>query len=204
MNKKKQQTQFIGKAEQYNEAINSIESKFVAALDDYKKYYVYYNKNPEVSEFQNYYANSKGQLDLMSKELLQVSESIHKSIRDLDNEMSSVSSEVSKQKREHVHLTELQSKLSGTSQGSKTLIDDSKQMYNDVYYKNVELIVGILLIVGTLYMKFNRSPELETAPTPASAIATWFINTLRVPSSIVALLAVFVGLFVLMSLFANY
>lgn len=204
MNKKKQQTQFIGKAEQYNEAINSIESKFVAALDDYKKYYVYYNKNPEVSEFQNYYANSKGQLDLMSKELLQVSESIHKSIRDLDNEMSSVSSEVSKQKREHVHLTELQSKLSGTSQGSKTLIDDSKQMYNDVYYKNVELIVGILLIVGTLYMKFNRSPELETAPTPATVIATWFVNTLRVPSSIVALLAVFVGLFVLMSLFANY
>ena len=52
----------IKQAKIFNEQINNIKSQFFSALDDFKKYYVYYNKNPEVTEFQNYYANSKGQL----------------------------------------------------------------------------------------------------------------------------------------------
>ena len=45
-----EQPQLIGQASQFNEKINSIKSQFFSALDDYKKYYVYYNKNPEVNE----------------------------------------------------------------------------------------------------------------------------------------------------------
>ena len=44
----------IGKAQQFDEKINSIKDQFFSALDDFKKYYVYFNKNPEVNEFQNY------------------------------------------------------------------------------------------------------------------------------------------------------
>jgi hypothetical protein len=47
--------ELIGQAQQFDEKINSIKTQFFSALDDFKKYYVYYNKNPEVNEFQNYY-----------------------------------------------------------------------------------------------------------------------------------------------------
>ena len=49
-----EQEQLIGEAKQFNEKIVTIKSQFFSALDDFKKYYVYYNKNPEVNEFQNY------------------------------------------------------------------------------------------------------------------------------------------------------
>ncbi len=45
----------IKQAKHFNEQINNIKSQFFSALDDFKKYYVYYNKNPEVDEFQSYY-----------------------------------------------------------------------------------------------------------------------------------------------------
>ena len=44
----------IGQAKQFEEKIDTIKTQFFSALDDFKKYYVYYNKNPEVNEFQNY------------------------------------------------------------------------------------------------------------------------------------------------------
>ena len=58
-------TELFAGPEQNNEKINSIKTQFFSALDDFKKYYVYFHKNPEVTEFQNYYANSKGQLQTM-------------------------------------------------------------------------------------------------------------------------------------------
>ena len=35
----------------YQEQINNKATSFLSALDDFKKYYVYYNKNPEVQEY---------------------------------------------------------------------------------------------------------------------------------------------------------
>ena len=35
----------------YQEQINNKANSFLSALDDFKKYYVYYNKNPEVQEY---------------------------------------------------------------------------------------------------------------------------------------------------------
>ena len=74
------ETKLIGKAQQFDEKIDSIKEQFFSALDDFKKYYVYYNKNPEVNEFQNYYATSKGQLQTMSKDLFLTTNDIDKNI----------------------------------------------------------------------------------------------------------------------------
>ena len=81
----------IKQAKIFNEQINNIKSQFFSALDDFKKYYVYYNKNPEVNEFQNYYTNSKSQLQTMSKDLFLTTNSIDKNIEILDNEMLDIS-----------------------------------------------------------------------------------------------------------------
>ena len=81
----------IKQANQFNEQINNIKAQFFSALDDFKKYYVYYNKNPEVNEFQNYYTNSKSQLQTMSKDLFLTTNNIDKNIEFLDNEMLIIS-----------------------------------------------------------------------------------------------------------------
>ena len=140
----------IKQASQFNEQINNIKSQFFSALDDFTKYYVYYNKNPEVNEFQNYYANSKSQLQTMSKDLFLTTNNIDKNIEDLDNEMTNISIQLENEKKINKEMSELINNLQNTQNGSEILIDDSKTKYNIQYYKNLEIFIGILIISGFL------------------------------------------------------
>ena len=140
----------IKQAKQFDEQIDNIKSLFFSALDDFTKYYVYYNKNPEVNEFQNYYANSKSQLQTMSKDLFLTTNNIDKNIEDLDNEMMNISIQLENEKKLNKEMSELINNLQNTQNGSEILIDDSKTKYNIQYYKNVEIFIGILILSGLL------------------------------------------------------
>ena len=148
-------TELIGQAQQFDEKINSIKTQFFSALDDFKKYYVYYNKNPEVNEFQNYYVNSKSQLQTMSKDLFLVTNNIDKNIEILDNKMSAISLKLADEKKLNGELLSLLKNLQNTQDGSDILIDDSKEAYNIQYYYNWEIIIGILIVSGVLAKTFT-------------------------------------------------
>jgi len=141
-----EQQNLIGQSYQFNEKINNIKSQFFSALDDFKKYYVYFNKNPEVNEFQNYYANSKGQIQAMSRDLFLISNDIDKNIESLGKKISSISLQLNDEKKLNKELTELINNLENTQNGSEILINDSKSQYNVQYMKNWEIFIGILFI----------------------------------------------------------
>jgi midasin (ATPase involved in ribosome maturation) len=153
-----EQSQFIGQSKQFNDQINNIKTQFFSALDDFKKYYVYFNKNPEVNEFQNFYANSKGQLQTMSRQLFLTSNNIDKMIEELDQRVSSVSVKLEEEEELYKKLMELTQNLDNTQDGSQILIDDSKKKYNIQYYKNVEMFIGILIVIGLLSKLFKKPP----------------------------------------------
>lgn len=150
------QPQLIGQAKQFNEKINTVKTQFFSALDDFKKYYVYYNKNPEVNEFQNYYVNSKGQLQTMSRNIFLISNDIDKNIEILDKQMSAISVQLEHQKKLNKQMMELIDNLENTQNGSEILIDDSKSKYNEQYTKNWEIFIGILIIGGSLGLLFKK------------------------------------------------
>jgi hypothetical protein len=145
----------IGQANQFNEKINTTKRQFFSALDDFKKYYVYYNKNPEVDEFQNYYINSKSQLQTMSRDLFLTTNNIDKNIEILDSEMSSIGVKLENEKKLNGELMKVLSSLENTHNGSEILIDDSKDTYNRQYYYNWEIFIGILIVSGLLVKLFK-------------------------------------------------
>ena len=149
-------TEILVGSEQNTEKINSIKAQFFSALDDFKKYYVYYNKNPEVDEFQNYYANSKGQLQTMSKELFLTTNNINRHIEILDDEMKDIAVKLEEEKKSNVELTKMFTNLQNTKDGSAILIDDSKEEYNRQYYANWEMIFGIVVVSGILATQFRQ------------------------------------------------
>lgn len=149
------------KSQQFDEKINNIEKQFFSALDDFKKYYVYYNKNPEVNEFQNYYVNSKGQLQSISKDLFITTNDISKNIEILNNQMKEVSIKLNNEKKIYDESMKLLGNLQNTKNGSEVLISDSKEEYNKQYYYNVELICGIL-IVGVILGTFFKSKVIKS------------------------------------------
>lgn len=150
-------SKLIGQSKSFNEKITNINSQFFSALDDFKKYYVYFNKNPEVNEFQNFYENSKGQLQTISKNLFVVTNDIDSSIVKLDNKMSSISVKLEDEKNLNKEMMDILTNLQNTQNGSEILIDDSKTKYNEQYYKNIQIIVGIFIVSGLLASLFKKN-----------------------------------------------
>jgi len=159
----------------FDEKINAIQRQFFAALDDFKKYYVYYNKNPEVNEFQNYYANSKGQLQTMSKNLFVTTNGIDKEIEDLEAKIQTMGALLKEEKGLNAQLVKLIDNIYNTHVGSEVLISDSKQIYNKKYYTNLWLIIGVVIVAILLMVLFKGKGSMpaNTAKSgSASASAT--------------------------------
>ena len=154
-----EQSKLIGESKRFNEKINSIRSQFFSALDDFKKYYVYFNKNPEVDEFQNYYSNSKAQLQTMSQDLSLTTATINQTIKKLYEDISIISEKLENEKELNKELMELVANLDNTHSGSKILIDDSKRLYNKQYYKNIELVFGMIIIIMLLSALLKKNVE---------------------------------------------
>ena len=141
----------------FADKINNIQTTFFSALDDFKKYYVYFNKNPEVNEFQNYYANSKGQLQTMSRDMFVTTNNIEKSIEELNSQMETVSLKLEDEKKLNGELIKLISGLENTQNGSLLLIDDSKEEYNSQYFKNWQYLISIAIIMSVIIMASRKS-----------------------------------------------
>lgn len=147
--------ELIGKARDFAEKINTLKMQFFSALDDFKKYYVFFNKNPEVDEYQNYYANSKGQLQTMSREVFLTTNGIDKMIENLNSQMSTIADEIRREKELNIILTQKLKHLQNTENGSEILVDDSKTEYNIQYYKNWEMYFGVVMVVTLIYKVYK-------------------------------------------------
>ena len=142
-------------AQKFDEKITNIKSSFFSALDDFKKYYVFYNKNPEVSEYQNYYVNSKSQLQGLGRDLFLLTNDIQKNMQHLDANIQVISLKLDDEKKLNSELSRLLNNLENTQNGSEIMISDSKILYNKQYYLNVQLILGIIIVSVLLATLFK-------------------------------------------------
>jgi hypothetical protein len=160
-NNKNSDNGLIGKAKQFDEIINTIQKQFFSVLSDFGKYYIVYNKNPEVSEFENYYSSSKGQLQTISSSLFSTTNNIDKIIEELNKEMSLVSIKLEKAKKINSELTQRLHNLETTQNGSEIMLDDSKDAYNIQYYKNWQMFIGVIGVT-ILIFKIYKTPVKAT------------------------------------------
>jgi hypothetical protein len=144
-------------ANKFNEKIKTIKSSFFAALDDFTKYYVFYHKNPEVDEFQNFFTNSKSQLQNLNSDMFLLTNNIQQKIKELDIEMRSVSHKLKDEKELNGELLKLVNRIKTTQDGSAIMIDDAKDEYNIQYYKNWELFLGAIVLIS-FSVKILKTP----------------------------------------------
>jgi hypothetical protein len=148
-------------ANKFNEKITTIKDSFFSALDDFKKYYVFYHKNPEVDELQNFFVNSKGQLQKLNSDIFLVTNTIQKKIKDLDTEMQTVTYKLNDEKELNGELLKLINRVQTTQDGSAIMIDDAKDEYNMQYYANWELFIGIIVVMGISVKILNKPSEVK-------------------------------------------
>jgi hypothetical protein len=144
-------------ANKFNEKIKTVKDSFFSALDDFKKYYVFFHKNPEVDEYQNFFSNSKEQLQKLNAEMFLVTNNIQKNIKDLDMEMRVVSKKLKDEKDLNEELMKLINRIKTTQDGSAIMIDDAKDEYNIQYYANLEVFMGIVIFMGISVKLLSKS-----------------------------------------------
>ena len=134
----------------YQEQINNKATSFLSALDDFKKYYVYYNKNPEVQEYNKNFTDSKEQLQTLSSDVFQITNTIQRKIEEKSRSMSGIEMKLQRQKALAQEQEKTINNLKSVQAGSSVMIDDSKTDYIFNYYKNLEIFIGILILLGLL------------------------------------------------------
>ena len=101
-------------SEKYSEKINSISQQFFPVLDDFKQYYVFFNKNPEVNEYQQFYLNNKTQLQNLNKDIFTTTNDIEKDIEQLNQLMTRLNIKLSDEKDLQNELNKLITNIQNT------------------------------------------------------------------------------------------
>jgi hypothetical protein len=135
--------------------INTIEEKLPAILDDFKKYYVFFNKTPTYSEYQQIYQNLKNELDSINGELLKVLNELGANTQKISDSLLQVNILIEKEKAKNIALKALENSVNNKYNGSTTMIDEYKQIYNENYLNNVFLFIGIIVGIITLIKVFT-------------------------------------------------
>ena len=135
--------------------INTLKEKLPSVLDDFKKYYVFYNKNPEYNEYQQIFENIKGNLQNINSELFMTTNNIEKDTESINDRLQKINALIAKEKKKNRQLKRRLGIVEKKYNGSDELISDYKEMYNLDYLTNFALFFGVILLGTTMASKFK-------------------------------------------------
>lgn len=141
-----------------DEKLNTIKNSFFLVLDEFKTYYILNKTYTNNIEYSNFYENSKTNLQSYSRELQSISKNIINELDTLNSDVIDISNKLEKQRELNANMTNIYSKLQQSQNGSDLFIHDAKSRYNQQYYKNLHLLIGIIgLTGGIIYLSKSKS-----------------------------------------------
>ena len=140
--------------------INTLKEKLPSILDDFKKYYVFYNKNPEYSEYQQMFENIKGNLQNINSDLFMTSNNVEKDTENINDRLQKINALIAKEKMKNKQLKKKLGIVEKKYNGSDELISDYKEIYNLEYLNNFALFYGVIALGGIMAFKFRSGAEI--------------------------------------------
>ena len=153
---------FFPKPSAYLLQLDTIQTQLVPILDDFNKYFVFYNMNPQISENQQMYDNIKNNIQELYTSLLTISTNINKNVNFINNNYQELNKEIEILKERNTILKKKLGIAEDTYDGSDTMISNYKDMYNLQYLKNFSLGLGIvfsLVLITKLFKGQNIAPN---------------------------------------------
>ena len=153
---------FFPKPSAYLLQLDTIQTQLGPILDDFNKYFVFYNMNPQISENQQMYDNIKNNIQELYTSLLTISTNINKNVNFINNNYQELNKEIEILKERNTILKKKLGIAEDTYDGSDTMISNYKDMYNLQYLKNFSLGLGIvfsLVLITKLFKGQNIAPN---------------------------------------------
>ena len=141
----------------FKEKLQTLNQQLPAILDDFKKYYVFFNKNPEYPEYQNSFENIKGNMNKLNSDLFMLSNDVESSTNELNKKLFALNILIQKEKERNRKLNLGLGIVEHKNNAATELISDYKSMYSEEYLRNWALFVSIL-IIGVSISKISKNP----------------------------------------------
>ena len=143
----------------FKEKLQTLNNQLPAILDDFKKYYVFFNKNPEYPEYQTSFENIKGNLSKLSSDLFMLSNEVQSSTNELIKKLFALNVLIQEEKERNRDLKLSLGIVEHKNNAATELISDYKNIYSEEYLRNWALFISIL-IIGNSISKINKIPVI--------------------------------------------
>ena len=144
---------------QFTTQLETLQSQLPAILNDFTKYYVFFNKNPEYPEYEQMFNNIKSNLNQINSELFTLSNNVQVNTEDINEKLFILDALIREEKIKNRDLKVKLGIVEHKNNASVELISDYKQIYDSGYLRNWALFISIL-IAGTAISKIYKSSSV--------------------------------------------
>jgi len=126
--------------------LNILKEQLPSILDDFKKYYVFYNKNPEVSEYQQMFENIKSNLNSINSQLFMIKNNVQSETDKINKNMVNLNKLIQNDKEINTDIKKKLRNIYNKNYSTYELISDYNKMYDIEYLRNWALLLSIILV----------------------------------------------------------
>jgi len=155
-NKKQLLAQFE-KPETFKENIQTLKQQLPPILEDFNKYFVLYNKDPNYPEFENMFNNIKQNLNTIGSSLFMVSNDLDTNIDNINATYKKLDILIVKERKRNRELRRKLGLVERENDSSKELIDNYNEMYDMDYLRNWGLFLSTIVVVVYISKNFNSN-----------------------------------------------
>ena len=143
--------------------IDTLQSQLPAILEDFKKYFVFFYKNPEDAEYQQMFQNIKSNLTTLQSNLFKLSNNVESCINKINTSYSKIDDLIQLEKEKNTKLKLALGIVEQNNNASTELISDYKNIYEYGYLRNWSMIFSIFIVGFTISKIFKApSPTVNT------------------------------------------
>jgi len=134
-----------GNPESYMTNLQTLQQQVPAILDEFQKAYLFYNKNPQNTGYQQTFENVKGNLNNVNSRLFMLSNDIQRNTDEINKKLFDLDVLIRKEKKRNNELTRKVDIVEHKYNASDEMITDYKQTYDIGYLKNWGLVLSIVV-----------------------------------------------------------
>jgi hypothetical protein len=148
----------LPKPEQFMNNLDTLKQKIGPILEDFKKYYVFYNKNPEYPEYQSMFETVKSQMIQVCSDLFVLENNVLINTDQINKALIELNLLIKEEKKRNRELKRKLGIAETENNAAMEMIDNYKEMYDSGYLRNWGLGISILFAI-TVISKVYKSPS---------------------------------------------
>jgi hypothetical protein len=134
----------------YNEKLDMLNEQFNSLLADFKKYYIFSNKNPEYQDYANSYAQVKANIQNINSQVFKITSETESALSKLIDDATDINNKIGAEKKMQLKLKKNLGLIQTNTNSANLMIMNYKELYNEQYIKNVTTFIGIFIAIYTI------------------------------------------------------